>query len=141
MLERVTCQFCASRCGMIVNLENDKPAKVLPAPCENACPAGIDIPRYIRGIASRNYAEALQVIREKAPLPGVLGCVCHHPCENICARGAADESLSIRALKGFVAAHGPGDGRTNEHSAEPTGKRVAIVGSGPAGLTCGYYLA
>jgi len=141
MIEQVTCQFCASRCGMLLDLEYDKPVKLLKAPCENACPAGIDIPRYIRFIADRQYAEAVKVIREKAPLPGVLGSVCHHPCEPFCRRGESDESLSIKALKGFAAEHGTGSGSEDKKNAAPTGKRVAVVGSGPSGLTAGYYLA
>ena len=126
---------------MLVNYENGKLAKLLKAPCEQACPAGIDIPRYIRFIAAHKYREAVDTIRETAPFPGVLGCVCHHPCEEVCRRGELDESMSVNALKDFVAKQGASLGLKYAPLSEPTGKKVAIVGSGPAGLTAGYYLA
>jgi NADPH-dependent glutamate synthase beta subunit-like oxidoreductase len=108
-------------------------------PCRTGCPAGIDIPRYVRFIAQGKYDEALAVIREKVPFPAVLGYVCFHPCESVCRRGKVSEPVSICRLKRFAAEHG----RPHDHAAAAvtkTGKRVAIVGSGPAGLTAAYYL-
>lgn len=109
-------------------------------PCRAACPAGIDIPRYVRLISQGRYDEALAVIRDKAPFPAVLGYVCFHPCENVCRRGKVNEPIAICSLKRFAAEHGsPRDDGTSQ-AAAPTGKRVAVVGSGPAGLTAAYYL-
>lgn len=77
-------------------------------PCAFACPAGIDVPRYLRFIREKKYAEAVAVIREKVPFPKVLGHVCSHPCENLCRRGEVNEAVSIRELKRFAAERGAG---------------------------------
>jgi NADH-quinone oxidoreductase subunit F len=112
------------------------------APCSHTCPAGIDVPRYIRFIAEGKPAEAAAVIREKIPFPAVCGLVCFHPCEAKCRRGQLEEAIAIRMLKGYAASHDNGLWKENIKRAPPaTGKRVAIVGGGPAGLTAGYYLA
>ncbi len=110
-------------------------------PCHGACPAGIDVPRYVRLIGEGKPAEALAVIREKVPFPGVLGRVCLHPCEAQCRRGQLNDSIAIRLLKRFAAEHDTGLWRQSSKVAPATGKRVAVVGSGPAGLTAAYYLA
>jgi len=110
-------------------------------PCKHACPAGIDVPRYVALIAEGKFAEAVAVIREKVPFPGVLGRVCVHPCEEACRRGQINEPIAIKSLKRFAADHDAGIWRQNSKVRPPTGKRVAIVGSGPAGLTAAYYLA
>ena len=111
------------------------------APCSHTCPAGIDVPRYIRFIAEGKPAEAAAVIREKIPFPAVCGLVCFHPCEAKCRRGQLEEAIAIRMLKGYAAAHDNGLWKDNIKAAPDTGKRVAVVGAGPAGLTAGYYLA
>jgi len=111
------------------------------APCSHTCPAGIDAPRYIRFIGEGKFAEAVAVIREKIPFPSVCGYVCIHPCEAKCRRGLLDEAIGIRVLKRFAAEHDTGLWKQNSRVAPATGKRVAIVGSGPAGLTAAYYLA
>ncbi len=111
------------------------------SPCQNACPAGIDIPRYIRAIGQGKYGEAVAVIREKIPFPSVCGYVCVHYCEAKCRRGQLEEATAIKELKRFAADHDTGLWKQNSTIAPPTGKRVAIVGSGPAGLTAAYYLA
>jgi NADH-quinone oxidoreductase subunit F len=111
------------------------------APCSHTCPAGVDVPRYIRLIAEEKYDEAVSVIRERIPFPSVCGYVCFHPCETKCRRGQIDEPIAIKALKRFAADHarrGPG---ADQKVAPPSGKRIAVVGSGPAGLTAAYYLA
>ncbi len=100
------------------------------------------MPRYVRHIRAGEYAEAVAVIREKAPFPGVLGYVCDHPCETACRRGEVNQPIAIRDLKRFAAEHD--DKRLWEKSAEnkpATDKKVAVIGSGPAGLTAAYYLA
>ena len=111
------------------------------APCSHTCPAGVDAPRYIRFIAEGKPAEALAVVREKIPFPSVCGYVCIHPCEAKCRRALLDEAISIKELKRFAAEHGNGLWKEKLEVAPATGKRVAIVGSGPAGLTAAYYLA
>jgi formate dehydrogenase beta subunit len=110
-------------------------------PCQHACPAGINIPLYVYLIGEGKFQEALAVIREKVPFPGALGRVCIHPCEEACRRGAMNEPISIKFLKRFVADRDAGFWKHYARKSPPTGKKVAIIGSGPAGLTAGYYLA
>jgi len=110
-------------------------------PCQHACPAGIDIPRYIHFIGQNRYSEAAAVIREKVPFPRVLGYVCDHPCETVCRRLEINEAIAIKGLKRFAAERDSGAWKKNSKKAPPTDKRVAIVGSGPAGLTTAYYLS
>ncbi|MDY6972779.1 MAG: FAD-dependent oxidoreductase [Thermodesulfobacteriota bacterium] len=109
--------------------------------CQHSCPAGIDVPNYIAAVAVGEYARAVEIIRERNPFPGVCGRICIHPCEFKCRRGELDEPVAIRALKRFAAdwyydhigfAERPFP-VTHDH-------KVAVVGAGPAGLTCGYYL-
>jgi len=111
------------------------------APCSHICPAGVDVPRYVRFIAEGKPAEAVAVIREKIPFLAVCGHVCIHPCETKCRRGQMDDAIGIRALKRFATEHDTGLWKENSKVAPATGKRVAIIGSGPAGLTAAYYLA
>ncbi|MBI4284665.1 MAG: NADH-quinone oxidoreductase subunit NuoF [Chloroflexi bacterium] len=111
------------------------------APCSHTCPAGIDVPRYIRFIEAGKPDESVAVIREKIPFPSVCGYVCVHPCETKCRRGQLDEAVGIRMLKRFAAEFGNGLWKQGVKAAPPTGKQVAVVGSGPAGLTAAYYLA
>ncbi|MHB9096592.1 MAG: FAD-dependent oxidoreductase [Syntrophales bacterium] len=110
------------------------------APCREACPAGIDVPRYIRHIRNRAFDMALAVIREKIPFPAVCGYACVHPCESKCARIQYDEAIAIRMLK-RAAYEKSGGVLAYERKAKPTGKRVAVIGAGPCGLTAAYYLA
>ena len=111
------------------------------APCSHTCPAGVDVPRYLRFIAQGQFDQALAVIRERIPFPSICGHVCPHPCEAKCRRGEVDEAIAIRALKRFAAERGNGLWKAGAKSAPATNKRVAIVGSGPTGLTAAYYLA
>ena len=122
-------------------IEAGKSRKAALIPCKYTCPTGIDVPRYIRFIREGNYSAAVAVIREKVPFPGVLGYVCDHPCEAACRRGELNEAISIRELKRFAAEKDDNLWKKNSKQAPSTGKRVAIVGSGPAGLTAAYYLA
>jgi len=111
------------------------------APCKRACLAGVDIPRYIRLIRLGKYDKALAVIRERNPFPSVCGRVCPAPCEKACQahHNHLGGPVAINALKRFVAERGSTAGPLSVN--EPSGKRVAVVGSGPAGLTASYYLA
>jgi NADH-quinone oxidoreductase subunit F len=111
------------------------------APCNSACPAGIDVPRYVRLIGQDKPAEALAVIREKIPFPSVCGLVCFHPCQAKCRRGQVDEPVAIRELKRYAVENGGGGWKSKACNRQSSGKRVAVVGAGPAGLSCAYYLA
>jgi NADPH-dependent glutamate synthase beta subunit-like oxidoreductase len=111
------------------------------APCSQTCPAEIDIPRYISHIRKGEYADAVNTIRERNPLLLASGRVCPHPCETKCRRGLGDDPVSINQLKRFAA-----DWEMNSNKrlaiecAPDTGKRVAVIGGGPAGLSCAYFL-
>ncbi len=110
------------------------------APCKNACPLGNDIPRILSLVSEGHYEDAWRLFRETSPLPGVCGRVCYHPCESFCNRKNFDEALSIAAIERFVA-----DACFDLEDAIPErphrSERVAVVGSGPAGLACAYFLA
>ncbi|MBW2611956.1 MAG: FAD-dependent oxidoreductase [Deltaproteobacteria bacterium] len=111
------------------------------APCKAACPAGIDVPRYIRHIRKDEFDEALAVIREKIPFPAICGYACYSPCELNCISQHFGDPIAIRALKRTAAEMGGELWKINLSIAPATQKKVAIVGSGPSGLTAGYYLA
>jgi NADPH-dependent glutamate synthase beta subunit-like oxidoreductase len=106
-------------------------------PCQAACPVGMDVPNYVRLIAQGDHAGAAAVIRSAAPLASILGRVCFHPCETACRRGQVNEPISICRLKRFATDQ---IAPSQVSKAPATGKRVAIVGSGPAGLSAAYYL-
>jgi NADPH-dependent glutamate synthase beta subunit-like oxidoreductase len=109
-------------------------------PCMAACPAHIDVPGYLRMCALGKRDEANAIIREKVPFPGILGRVCIHPCEDACRRGEVNESISICALKRYAADGDKGLWKNENPLAADTGKKVAIIGAGPAGLTAAFYL-
>jgi formate dehydrogenase beta subunit len=115
----------------------------LTAPCMSACPSHLDIPTYIEYIREGKFDESLAVIREATCLPGTLGRVCIRPCEENCRRANIDESLSIKYLKRFVADYEIEKRHIPPLSSAPEEKedKVAIIGAGPAGLSCAYYLA
>jgi len=112
------------------------------SPCQHTCPVGVNVPKYIAAVAEGDYQAAIDVIRERNPFPSVCGRICHHPCERRCRRGELDEPVSIRSLKRFAA-----DWYFENDLPAPTpflqtqGKRVAVVGAGPGGLACAYFLA
>jgi len=112
-----------------------------PSSCQRACPAGIDVPRYIRYVKAGKFDEALAVIREKIPFPHVCGYACYSPCEANCGNKQFGEAIAIRALKRTAAERGGELWKKNLKLAPDTGKKVAVVGSGPGGLTAAYYLA
>lgn len=111
------------------------------APCRQTCPAEIDIPKYIQQIRDGDYEGAVHTIRERNPLLLTCGRVCPHPCEDYCRRGVVDEPVSINQLKRFVADYEMNSGKRLPIACAPeTGKKVAVVGGGPAGLSCAYFL-
>lgn len=112
------------------------------APCMQACPIHLDIPKYIEEIRYGRFERSLDVIRERLPMPGVLGRVCVRPCEFNCRRGLIDEPLQIKHLKRFVADFERERGkRPSFEKAEKKDVKVAVIGAGPAGLTCAFFLA
>ena len=115
----------------------DRDARV---PCVSGCPAHVDIPGYISLVEAGRYADAVKVIRKNNPLPLVCGLVCEHPCEMHCRRGMVDDPMNILALKRFAVEHSDLNDH-KPHVVDNTGKRVAVIGGGPAGLSCAYYLA
>jgi len=110
-------------------------------PCEITCPAGCDIPGFVAAIASHNDQRAIELIKQTIPLPGILGRVCPAPCEDECRRHGVDQPVSICALKRYAADKDVEQAdRYTPECAPTTGKKVAIVGSGPAGLTAAWFL-
>lgn len=112
------------------------------APCSETCPAGIDIQGYLHAVANGDFAAAVRIIKARNPLPLSTGRVCPHPCESACRRGLADAPVAINAIKRFVADHDlwRSDPYVPRKKA-PSGKRIAIAGAGPSGLTAAYYAA
>ncbi len=115
------------------------------APCENACPIHMNIPAYLSLLKEDKIAEAYASILQDNPLPATTGRVCHHPCQIRCRRNEVDDTVSTREVHRFVADYMSENGHKQPKSAtrtlKKTGKKIAIVGAGPAGLTAAYYLA
>jgi NADH-quinone oxidoreductase subunit F len=114
------------------------------SPCQHTCPVGINIPKYVAHIAAGEYLESIETIRERNPFPAICGRICHHPCEGRCRRGELDEPVAIRALKRF-AADWYFDHVSELPEPEPFpithSQKVAVIGAGPCGLSCAYFLA
>jgi NADH-quinone oxidoreductase subunit F len=116
--------------------------KVAVSPCQSECPAGIDIPSFMALIGQKQYREAVAVIRQDNPLPYSCGLVCPAPCEETCLRKELDAAISIRAMKAVAAREALASGGYPKPALKPSsGKKAAVVGSGPAGLTAAYFLA
>ncbi|MDP2211409.1 MAG: FAD-dependent oxidoreductase, partial [Candidatus Aquicultor sp.] len=112
------------------------------APCTLACPAGTDAQGYIGLIAQKRYRDAVELIKRTNPLPGIIGRVCTRPCEDACRRNLVEDRVSICWLKRFTADRDKFSAMRFRPDVKPaTGKKVAIIGAGPAGLSCAYYLA
>ena len=109
-----------------------------PVPCMSQCPAGVDIPGYVALVAERRYGDAVRLIRKDNPLPAVCGLICEHPCEVRCRRTMIDDPVNIRGLKRFAVDHA-GDVPLPV-PAVATGKKVAVIGGGPGGISAAYYL-
>ena len=109
-----------------------------PVPCVSQCPAGVDIPGYVALVAEGRYGDAVRLIRKDNPLPVVCGLICEHPCEVRCRRTMVDDPVNIRGLKRFAVDHA-GDVPLPV-PAVATGKKVAVIGGGPGGISAAYYL-
>ena len=109
--------------------------------CTDACPAGVDVPRYIRAVKDGKYDEAVSVLREKLPLPTVCADACFAPCEEVCAYRQFGDPIAIRAIKRAAVDKGGDAWKSAKKVAAKTGKKAAVVGAGPAGLAAAYYLA
>ena len=149
-LAEAGCKFCGAcievcPTGSIMDALNirkeDVPYSDMVVPCKGACPASINIPQYVRYIKQGEFQKAIAVIREKVPFPETLGSICNHVCESQCKRGELGEPVSICRLKRAAGAFDTKDWKRNEMKKEDTGKKAAIIGAGPAGLTTAYYLA
>lgn len=148
LLKDADCRFCGACAEVcptgtirdkIVNHEVTKEDAIVP--CRHACPAHTDIPRYIRHVKNGEYDAAAAVIREKVPFPKALGYICTHVCELECKRKEVNEAMSIKNIKRYAAEHDTGLYWKGKGKQLPdTGKRVCVVGGGPAGLTAAYYL-
>lgn len=144
-LEESGCRFCgacAEVCptGAVRDKElkpGAKPEELVP--CRGKCPLGMDVPAYVSAVARGEYRYAASLVRNTAPLASILGYICHHPCEEACRRAELNQSVSICGIKRFALENS--DEESKLRSRKPTGKKVAIIGSGPAGLVAAYFLA
>ncbi len=139
------CGACVEVCptGAMVDKERavgeERERKLVP--CRSSCPAGVDIPRFVRYIAEGQTGKAIAVIRERLPLAFAPSYVCFHPCEEVCRRGEVTSAVSVCRLKRFAVDNDSGRWREKLSKRPRTGKKIAVIGSGPAGLTAAYYLA
>lgn len=149
---------CSAKCseGMVVNTESKRVVQSRKiamellmsahdgdcvAPCQLNCPARTDCHGYVGLIANGEYEAALKLIKNKVSLPASIGRVCPHPCETACRRGKVDEAINIAQLKAFAADMDLNSDSYLPEKNAPTGKKIAIIGGGPAGLTAAYRLA
>ena len=149
-LKEAGCRFCGAcievcPTGSIMDqvriMKEDRSYAENIVPCKSTCPAHIDIPRYIRYIRDGEFDKAAAVIREKVPFPETLGSICNHACESECKRNELDAPLSVCRLKRAAAVNESGAWKEHARREAPTGKKAAVIGAGPAGLTAAYYLA
>jgi len=121
------------------NRSENAPDHSLIPPCQDACPLHMDIREYVGLVSQGRIMEALQVIRTGNPFPSICAYVCTHPCEDACRRSQVDKPIAIRSLKRFAVEFG-GDRMVRAEAETKHAEKIAIVGSGPAGLACAYYL-
>ncbi len=139
----VGCKTCAHVCPtMAYTLPQERPAERYKiAPCAARCPVGNDVEGFISLIGQQRYQQAYHLLLETNPFPGITGRVCHHPCEQSCNRAKFDEGVSIQALERFVSDRARQDGYAVMKPPILQKEKVAVIGSGPAGLSCAYFLA
>ena len=110
-------------------------------PCEALCPAHVNVPAYIALVAAGDYAGAVNMVRKDNPLPTACALVCEHPCERRCRRGLLDAPINIRGIKKFAVDSCAADKAPVPARSAQTNRRVAVIGGGPSGLTCAYFLS
>jgi len=131
--------LAAVKAGRVV--EKGRYETLVTAPCINACPSHVDVPAYLEGIRLDRWDQAMAAVRRDCPMPGTIGRVCVRPCEANCRRSRLDQPLAIRSLKRFLADRElEGAIKPPEAPAQFKKAKVAVVGAGPAGLSCAYYL-
>jgi len=151
-LKESDCRFCGAcvevcATGALRDVEGifskDSPKEIAYIPCKNTCPANVDIPSYVRLVSEGKNSEAVGIIREKVPFPLSLGYVCTNKCEDSCRRHELNSSISIRNLKRFAVDHDTTKVWKEKalQKKENTGKKVAVIGAGPSGLTAAYYIS
>jgi NADPH-dependent glutamate synthase beta subunit-like oxidoreductase len=111
------------------------------SPCEEACPIHMDIPSYVIALSQGKFKEAIHIVRQTNPFPSICGRVCHHPCEEACTRSMVDRPIAIEWLKRFIGQVEQGHGKKRSRTQHRREERVAIIGSGPAGLTAAHDLS
>jgi ferredoxin len=140
VVESETAEVHAARRTALELLFSDHVGDCL-SPCHRLCPLQLNIPVMLRAVDTGRLDEAVATVKQALPLPAVLGRLCHRPCENACRRGTWDQPAAIRDVERFVADHDLKSDRPFRPPAKPaTGKRVVIVGAGPAGLSAAYFL-
>ena len=150
-LSETDCRFCGAcvevcPTGSIMDVKGifskDSPRIQALIPCQDKCPAHTDIPTYVRLVEEGKYSDAVSVFREKLTFPHSLGYICTHACESGCKRGHLNSAVAIREIKKFAVEHDQEQSwkRRGFHM-DPTGKKVAVIGGGPAGMTAAFYLA
>lgn len=149
-LEEAGCRFCGAcievcPTGSIIDvvglMQEGRSREDNIVPCRSGCPAHIDIPRYLRYVKEGEWEKATAVVREKVPFPETLGTICTHDCQGECKRTHLNEPLSICRLKRAAAVRDTGEWKSRVRHEPLTGKKVAVVGAGPGGLTAALYLA
>ncbi|MCR4869723.1 MAG: FAD-dependent oxidoreductase [Atopobiaceae bacterium] len=149
-LQEAGCRFCGAcievcPTGSIIDvvglLQDNRSREDNIVPCRSGCPAHIDIPRYLRYVKAGEWEKATAVVREKVPFPETLGTICTHNCQGECKRNHLQEALSICRLKRAAAVRDTGEWKSRVRHEPLSGKKVAVVGAGPGGLTAALFLA
>ncbi|MDD4793773.1 MAG: FAD-dependent oxidoreductase [Dehalococcoidales bacterium] len=137
------CLLCQDSCphGCITINTSGARRERLAAPCTSTCPSNVDAARYVHLLSEGKTGEAVAVVRERIPFPVVCAYVCAHPCEGACTRGELDEPIAIRMLKRYAVDNDTGIWKTGVQQSPASGRKVAVIGAGPAGMTGAYYLA
>jgi 2-oxoacid:acceptor oxidoreductase delta subunit (pyruvate/2-ketoisovalerate family) len=131
----------SSRANLTGAWRTERPVYVdLMPPCNDACPAGENIQRWLYHAEERDYEAAWRELMRDNPFPAVMGRVCYHPCQTACNRATIDDAVGINSVERFLGDEALRQGWTVEATAEPTGRRVLVVGAGPAGLAAAYHL-
>src|SRR3954470_17911625 len=137
----ITLQVGTSRANHTGSWRTERPVYIeRTPPCANACPAGEAVQRWLYQAEDGGYEQAWRQIMEDNPFPAIIGRVCYHPCETACNRGQLDEAVGINSVERFLGDLALELGWTVSVSAAPTGRRILVVGAGPAGLSAAYHL-